>query len=281
MEFGVFMFPTDYSIRPDDLARAVEERGFESLWFPEHTHIPASRRSPWPGGAELPQEYWHSYDPFVALTAAALATSRLKVGTGICLVVERDPIITAKEVASIDRLSNGRFFFGIGGGWNAEEMENHGTNFKLRWRILRENILAMKEIWTKEEAEFHGKFVNFDKIWSYPKPVQKPHPPIFMGGDGPTTFNRVVEFCDGWMPIGGRPSRGASLLEKIAMLRRQAEEAGRDPSSIPVTVFGVRPEADAVARLEQDGVSRVLFPLPSTQADTVLPLLDDMARLIR
>ena len=281
MEFGVFMFPTDYSIRPDDLARAVEERGFESLWFPEHTHIPASRRSPWPGGAELPQEYWHSYDPFVALTAAALATSRLKVGTGICLVVERDPIITAKEVASIDRLSNGRFFFGIGGGWNAEEMGNHGTNFKLRWRILRENILAMKEIWTKDEAEFHGKFVNFDKIWSYPKPVQKPHPPIFMGGDGPTTFNRVVEFGDGWMPIGGRPSRGASLLEKIAMLRRQAEEAGRDPSSIPVTVFGVRPEAGAVARLEQDGVSRVLFPLPSAQADTVLPLLDDMARLIR
>jgi probable F420-dependent oxidoreductase len=281
MEFGVFMFPTDYSIRPDDLARAVEERGFESIWFPEHTHIPASRRSPWPGGAELPQEYWHSYDPFVALTAAALATSRLKVGTGICLVVERDPIITAKEVASIDRLSNGRFFFGIGGGWNAEEMGNHGTNFKLRWRILRENILAMKEIWTKEEAEFHGKFVNFGKIWSYPKPVQKPHPPIFMGGDGPTTFNRVVEFCDGWMPIGGRPSRGASLLEKIAMLRRQAEEAGRDPSSIPVTVFGVRPDADAVARLEQDGVSRVLFPLPSAQEDTVLPLLDDMARLIR
>jgi probable F420-dependent oxidoreductase len=281
MEFGVVMFPTDYSMRPDDLARAVEERGFESLWFPEHTHIPASRRSPWPGGAELPPEYWHSYDPFVALTAAALATSRLKVGTGICLVIERDPIITAKEVASIDQLSNGRFFFGIGGGWNAEEMENHGTNFKLRWRVLRENILAMKEIWTREEAEFHGKFVSFDKIWSYPKPVQKPHPPIFMGGDGPTTFNRVVEFCDGWMPIGGRPSRGLSLGEKIVILRRQAQEAGRDPSSIPVTVFGVRPEADAVERLEHDSVSRVVFPLPATQADTVLPILYDMARLIR
>jgi probable F420-dependent oxidoreductase len=196
-------------------------------------------------------------------------------------VIERDPIITAKEVASIDRLSNGRFFFGIGGGWNAEEMENHGTNFKLRWRVLRENILAMKEIWTREEAEFHGKFVSFDKIWSYPKPVQKPHPPIFMGGDGPTTFNRVVEFCDGWMPIGGRPSRGPSLGEKIIILRRQAQEAGRDPSSIPVTVFGVRPEADAVERLEHDSVSRVLFPLPAAQADTVLPILDDMARLIR
>ena len=281
MDFGVVMFPTDYSIRPDDLARAAEERGFESLWFPEHTHIPASRRSPWPGGAELPQEYWHSYDPFVALTAAALATSRLKVGTGICLVVERDPIIMAKEVASVDRLSNGRLLFGIGGGWNAEEMENHGISFKLRWRILRENILAMKEIWTRDEAEFHGEFVNFDKVWSYPKPVQKPHPPIFMGGDGPTTFDRVVEFCDGWMPIGSRPSRGPSLAEKIAMLKRQAQEAGRDPASIPVTLFGIRPEAEVVARMEQDGVSRVIFFLPSAQEDAVLPRLDDLARLIK
>ncbi len=185
MDFGVVMFPTDYSMRPGEFARALEERGFESVWFPEHTHIPASRRSPWPGGANLPKEYWSGYDPFVALTIAATATTRLRLGTGICLVIERDPIITAKEVASLDRLSGGRFLFGIGGGWNAEEMENHGTEFKKRWRVLRERVAAMREIWTKEEAEFHGEFVNFDRIWSHPKPAQKPHPPIIMGGDGP------------------------------------------------------------------------------------------------
>ena len=281
MELGVFMFPTDYSMRPDDLARAVEDRGVESLWFPEHTHIPASRRSPWPGGGDLPQEYWHTYDPFVAIMAAATATTTLRLGTGICLVIERDPIIMAKEVASVDRLSNGRLFFGIGGGWNAEEMENHGTNFRRRWRVLRENILAMKAIWTQDEAEFHGEYVNFDKIWSYPKPVQQPHPPIFMGGDGPTTFDRVVEFCDGWMPIGGRQSFGPSLAEKIALLKRQAREAGRDPDSLPVTLFGVRPDPELVSRMEQDGVSRILFSLPSAQEDTLLPMLDNMAALVR
>ena len=184
MEFGAYMFCTDYSIRPDELAKLLEDRGFESMWVPEHTHIPASRQTPWPGGDDLPKMYWHTYDPFVALTAAAAATTTLKLGTGICLVIERDPIILAKEIASLDRLSNGRFLFGIGGGWNAEEMANHGTAYRTRWRRLREQVLAMKEIWTKDEAEFHGEFVNFDKIWSYPKPLQKPHPPIIMGGDG-------------------------------------------------------------------------------------------------
>ena len=184
MHYGVVMFPTEYSIAPDELARALEERGFESVWFPEHTHIPASRKSPWPGGGELPRDYWSAYDPFVALMAAAGATKRLKLGTGICLVIERDPITTAKEVATLDRLSGGRVLFGIGGGWNAEEMENHGTEWKSRWRLLRERVLAMKEIWTKREAEFHGEFVRFDKIWSDPKPRQKPHPPMIIGGDG-------------------------------------------------------------------------------------------------
>ncbi len=281
MDFGVYMFPTDYAIRPDDLARAVEERGFESLWVPEHTHIPAARQSPWPGGGDLPQEYWHTYDPFVALTAAAVATTKLKLGTGICLVVERDPITTAKEVASVDQISNGRFIFGIGGGWNAEEMADHGTNFRRRWRILRENILAMKEIWTQDEAEFHGEFVNFDKMWAFPKPVQKPHPPIFMGGDAPRTFDRVVEFCDGWMPIGGRGDTGISLSEKIAMLRRQADEAGRDGSAIPITIFGVRPDPEVISRLEQDGVSRVLLDLPASASDTAIPVLDNLAEVIR
>ena len=185
MEIGAMMFVTDYSMRPDELARALEERGFESMWVPEHTHIPTSRVSPWPGGPDLPEMYWHTYDPFVALTAAAAVTTNLKLGTGICLMIERDPITTAKEVASLDLISNGRFIFGIGGGWNAEEMQDHGTNFRRRWRILRENILAMKAIWTEDEPEFHGQYVNFDKCWAWPKPAQKPHPPILMGGDGP------------------------------------------------------------------------------------------------
>ena len=285
MDFGAMMFCTDFSIRPDDLAKLLEDRGFESMWVPEHSHIPADRRSPWPGGAELPQEYWHTYDPFVALTAAAAATTTLKVGTGICLVIERDPIMMAKEVASVNRLSNGRFIFGIGGGWNREEMANHGTRSRSRWRLLRERILAMKEIWTREEAEFHGEFVNFDKMWAYPKPVQRPHPPILMGGDGPTTFDRVVEYCDGWMPISGRPqSGGPSLQEKIAMLRRQAEEAGRDPASINITTFrgpaGSQPASDAIRRLEEAGVDRVIFGLPSAERDTVLPIIDQCAKLI-
>ena len=279
MDFGVYMFPTDYAIRPDDLAREVEARGFESIWFPEHTHIPASRRSPWPGGGDLPPEYWHTYDPFVALTAAAAVTTNLKLGTGICLVIERDPIVTAKEVASVDRISNGRFLFGIGGGWNAEEMANHGTNYRRRWRVLRENILAMKAIWTQEEPEFHGEFVDFGPIWAYPKPVQTPHPPIFMGGDGPRTFDRVVEFADGWMPIGGRGGSGPSLAEKIAILRTRLDEAGRDPDSVPITIFGVSPDADTISRIEQAGVSRALFTLPPEKEEAVLPLLDNLATL--
>jgi probable F420-dependent oxidoreductase len=278
MHFGVVMFPTEYAIRPDELARALEERGFESLWVPEHTHIPASRRSPWPGGADLPKDYWHAYDPFLALTAAAMATSRLRLGTGICLVIERDPIITAKEVASLDRLSGGRVIFGIGGGWNAEEMEHHGTDFKKRWRVLRERVLAMKEIWTKEEAEFHGEFVNFDKIWSHPKPLQKPHPPILMGGDGATTFDRVIEFADGWMPIA---RQGRNPSAKIPELRARAEKAGRDPKSISVTIFFAKPDKPSVDSLRSAGVERAIFGLPSAGRETVLPILDTYAGVMR
>ncbi len=278
MLVGVSIFATGYAMRPADLARALEERGFESLWLPEHTHIPASRRSPWPGGGDLPREYWHTYDPFIALTAAAMATTRLRIATGICLIIERDPIITAKEVASLDQLSGGRFLFGIGGGWNAEEMANHGTEFKKRWRVLRERVLAMKEIWTQEEAEFHGEFVNFDKLWSHPKPAQKPHPPILMGGDGPTTFDRVIEFCNGWIPIGART---LSIREKIATLRQRAEGAGRDPRHISVSIFGATPDRETVDQLEQAGVERVIFGLPSADKETLLPLLDKYAALLR
>ena len=280
MKYGAMMFSTDYSIRPDDLAKMLEERGFESMWVPEHTHIPANRQSAWPGGGDLPKDYWHTYDPFVALTAAAAVTNTIKLGTGICLMIERDPITTAKEIASLDLISNGRFIFGIGGGWNSEEMEDHGTDFRTRWRVLRENILAMKQIWTADEAEFHGEYVNFDKMWAYPKPLQKPHPPILMGGDGPTTFDRVVEYCDGWMPIGSRNSGGPSLSEKIVLLKRQASEAGRDPESLDITSFGVRPDPELVTRLEESGVNRIIFTLPSEERAQVTPLIDECARLV-
>jgi len=202
MHIGVCMFATDYAIRLDELARAAEERGFESLFVPEHTHIPVSRRTPFPSGGPIPKEYSHTFDPFVSLMAAAAATRHLKIGTGICLIIERDTITTAKEVASLDVLSNGRFLFGVGGGWNREEMEHHGTDFPSRFKRLREQILAMKEIWTKDEAEFHGQYVNFDKIWAWPKPQQKPHPPVLLGGESGHTLQRVVDCCDGWFPRG-------------------------------------------------------------------------------
>jgi probable F420-dependent oxidoreductase len=278
MKFGVTTFNTDYSMRVDELARALEERAFESLWLPEHTHIPKSRKSPWPGGPNLPKEYWHAHDPFVALAMAAAVTTRLKVGTGICLVVERDPIVLAKQVASLDFLSNGRFLFGIGGGWNAEEMANHGTDFKKRWRVLRERILAMKEIWTKDEPEFHGEFVNFDPIWSYPKPVQKPHPPILLGNNTPNGRQRVVEFCDGWFPIA---ARAGDLTEGIADLRARAGKAGRDPKSLSVSVYSAAAEESTVRQYEKAGVERTIFSLPSADRDTVLPILDRYAKLAR
>jgi probable F420-dependent oxidoreductase len=279
MDYGVVMFPTEYAIAPDELARSLEERGFESVWFPEHTHIPASRRSPWPGGGELPREYWSSYDPFVALMAAGAATKRLKLGTGICLVIERDPITTAKEVATLDRLSGGRVLFGIGGGWNAEEMENHGTAFKSRWRVLRERVLAMKAIWTQREAEFHGDHVRFDRLWADPKPLQKPHPPVIIGGDGATTFDRVVEFGDGWMPIL-RP-HVPNPVEKIPELRERLKKAGRDPRSAPVSLFFAPPRKEALQALAAAGVERAIFGLPSEPRDAVLPRLDAYAAVIR
>jgi probable F420-dependent oxidoreductase len=278
MHIGVAMFPTDYAVRPDDLARAAEQRGYESLWFPEHTHIPASRRSPWPGGPTLPKEYWHTHDLFVALAAAAAVTTRLKVGSGICLLVERDPIVTAKEVASVDFLSGGRLLFGIGGGWNAEEMEDHGTDFRSRWKVLRERVLAMKKIWTEDEASFEGEFVRFPPLWSWPKPAQKPHPPILLGGHGPRALRRVVDYCDGWMPIS---VRGGDLPAGIVELRRIAQEKGRDPRTISVSVYGTPMDRDALAHLRDAGVERCIFALPSADADRVAALLDRGAELVR
>jgi len=278
MHIGVLMFPTDYSVRPDELARAAETRGFESLWFPEHTHIPVSRRSPWPGGPTLPKEYWHTHDLFVALATAAAVTTRLKVGSGICLLVERDPIITAKEVASVDFLSRGRMLFGIGGGWNAEEMEDHGTDFRTRWKVLRERVLAMKRIWTEEEASFEGELVRFPPLWSWPKPAQKPHPPVLLGGHGPRALRRVVDYCDGWLPIS---VRAGDIAAGIAELRRLAGEKGRDPRTISVSVYGAPMDRAALAGFRDAGVERAILPLPSADADTVMPLLDRGAELVR
>ena len=277
MFFGAAIFVTDYAIRPDDLARELEGRGFESLWLPEHTHIPANRRTPYPAGGDLPKEYWHTHDPFVALTAAAMATSKLRVATGICLIIERDPITTAKEVASLDVLSGGRFIFGIGGGWNAEEMENHGTAFKSRWRLLRERVLAMKEIWTKKEPQFHGDFVNFDTIWADPKPLQRPHPPILIGGDGEKTFDRVVEYGDGWMPIM-RPNKNP--VDRIPELRERLKKAGRDPKTAPVSIFFAPTKKEGLDRLAAAGVERAIFGVPSEAREAVLPRLDALAKLI-
>lgn len=277
MEFGVATFATDYAIAPDALAREVEARGFESLWFPEHTHIPTSRTSPWPGGGDLPKEYWHTHDLFVALAMAAAVTTKLKLGSGICLVVERDPIVLAKEVATLDHLSNGRFLFGIGGGWNAEEMANHGTDFRRRWQLLRERIEAMKVIWRDDAAAYHGELVRFDPIWSWPKPAQKPHPPIYLGGHGPKALHRVVRYCDGWMPI---PARGGALLQEIADLRQRAVAAGRDPRALAITLYGMPPDADAVRPYAAADVTRCVFWVPSAGADTVLPLLDRYTAVI-
>jgi probable F420-dependent oxidoreductase len=272
MKFGVAIFPTEYAISMTELAPAAELLGFESLWVAEHSHIPASRESAWPGGADLPKQYWHTLDPFVALTAAALASKTLRVATGICLVVQRDPIHTAKQVASLDHLSNGRFLFGIGAGWNREEMAGHGTEFDSRFRLMRERVEAMKAIWTQDEAEYHGEMVDFGPIWCWPKPIQKPYPPILLGGSGPNVLKRVVAYADGWMP-----NRGDDLV-RIPELLELAKRAGRGP--IPVTTY---PKADPaeIERAAKAGVERCIYYLPSDSRDQALARLQELAALIR
>jgi probable F420-dependent oxidoreductase len=278
MHIGVCMFATDYAIRIDELAREAESRGFESLFVPEHTHIPVSRRTPFPSGEPLPKEYSHTFDPFVSLMAAAAATKRLRIGTGICLIIERDTITTAKEAASLDLLSGGRFEFGIGAGWNAEEMEDHGTDYKTRFKRLREQVLAMKEIWTKDEAEFHGEHVKFDKMWSWPKPAQKPHPPVLLGGESAHTLQRVVDFCDGWFPRG----RAAEIiLPALKDLRERAAKAGRDMKTISTSVFGAKPDELTVESYAAAGITRAILRLPPEGRETVLPLLDQWSKLIK
>jgi probable F420-dependent oxidoreductase len=275
MQFGLSMFLTDETIAPVELGRAAEDAGFEALFVPEHTHIPASRESPWPGGDELPREYSHTLDPFVALSAIAATTERLRVGTGIALIVERDPITLAHEAASLDHISGGRFELGIGAGWNFEEMRNHGTDPGMRFRVMRDRVLAMREIWTREEASYQGEFVSFDRIWSWPKPVQRPHLPVWVGGTGPRVLDRVLEYGDGWFP---NMRDLDDLAQRVAELQRRAGEAGRE--RIPITYFGLRdPDDEKLDKMAAAGVDRVLLMLPPAGEDETLPRIERYAAL--
>jgi probable F420-dependent oxidoreductase len=270
MHVGITIFPTDYSISPADVARAVEARGFDSLWLPEHSHMPVELTSAWPGGPEVPKPYYDVYEPFISLAAAAAVTSHIKLATGICLVVQRDPIQTAKDVATLDRVSNGRFLFGIGGGWNAAEMRDHGTDFTTRFALMRERVLAMKELWTQTKAEYHGRFVDFPPTYAWPKPVQTPHPPIHVGGAWPHALRRAIEYADGWIPILGR----GPIIEKLPEIRAQLRAAGKDADGFEVTLFGIPPDGELLARARDAGVARCVLGLPSAKDDAVLPVLD-------
>ncbi len=276
MKMGVFYFPTDYGIEPGELGKALEERGFESLFVCEHTHIPTSRKSPFPGGGELPKRYSHTHDPFVALSFAAAATSKLRLGTGICLIPQRDPIVTAKAIASLDMLSGGRFELGAGGGWNVEEMEHHGAKYETRFKLLQERVLAMKELWTKEEGSFKGEFVNISPSWSWPKPVQKPHPPILLGGETDHTLRRVVAFCDGWFP---RATPATDPRELVGRLSQMASTVRRDFSTLSITVFRAPSDAAKLAQYREAGIKRVLLEIPDLSRDEILRHLDKLVPL--
>jgi probable F420-dependent oxidoreductase len=277
MEFGASIFFTDYSITPAALGVALEERGFDSVWAAEHSHIPVPRRTPPLGGGELPKRYYDVMDPFVTLTAAACATKMLKVATGICLVIQRDTIQTAKLVASIDQVSGGRFLFGIGGGWNVEEIEAHGTDFSSRMHKMREQMEAMKEIWTKTTAEYTGEIVKVPSMQTWPKPVQKPHPPILVGGAFPWAARRAIRYGNGWYPnaSSGRPE------EYMPRFWKMAEEAGRDPKALSVTIGGAPEDLDQLKRFRDLGAARAVVTLPAEAADQILPILDRWAAFIR
>lgn len=265
MKYGISTFVTDEGIAPGPLARALEERGFDSLFLAEHTHIPASRDTPYPGGGELPLKYYRTLDPFVTLTAAAATTERLLLGTGVALMIERDPITTAKEIASLDLISGGRFIFGIGVGWNREEMANHGTDPRTRGKLMDERIRAMRELWTKDEAEFHGEFLDFDPVYAWPKPVQRPHPPIYVGG-GSAAFGRLAEYGDAWLANSLPPDALEPLLNEMR------ESVGSDT---PVSVFGASPDPADLEAYEKLGVERACLSLPTLPEKETLAKLDE------
>lgn len=275
MRYGVTMFVTDQTLGIVELARAVEERGFDSVWLPEHTHIPTSRRTPYPVGGDLPEPYWRTFDPFVALTAASAATDRLRLGTGVALLAQRDPIVTAKVIASVDQLSGGRVNLGVGYGWNEDEMEHHGVDYKRRRAQVREHVLAMRALWTEDEASFDGEFVSFSPSLAWPKPVQQPVPVLIGGAAGPKLFAAIAEYAQGWIPIGG-----AGLTAAIPELQRAFEKEGRDPAGLEVIPFGSIPDAGKLEHFERIGVTECVFQLPSAGADVILPMLDKQAGLI-
>lgn len=276
MRFGVTVFLTDYTIDPADLAREVEARGFTSMYTPEHTHIPASRKTPPPMGEPLPKQYFHALDPFVALSYAAAATENLRVGTGICLVAQRDPIVLAKEVATLDHLSGGRFVLGVGFGWNRDELEHHGVPFAKRRDVVRDRVLAMKELWTQEQGSFDGEFAKFTPSFSWPKPVQTPHPPVYIGGaGGPKLFRHVAQWADGWMPIGGR-----GIKASLPALAEEYEKAGRDPATIKIIPFGSLPDPGKIEYFGTLGIDEVVLGVEPGGRDVVLPVLDRFAERI-
>jgi probable F420-dependent oxidoreductase len=280
MKIGAVMFFTTDSMQPAPLARMLEERGFESLWVPEHTHIPSSRKTPYPAGGPLIRPYYDIMDPFLALNTAATVTTRLRIGTGIALLTQRDPIVTAKLVSTIDQLSGGRFLFGVGNGWNQDEIENHGTDFASRHKLARERVEAMKAIWTQEEPEYHGEFVNFDKMKQWPKPAQMPHPPIIVGGAFPYAARRAIRYGDGWIPRADRLAKdGVGVV--IERFRKLAAEQGRDPATLPVTIFRAPDEIDGLRFCQEIGVDRVTFSLPAEKEDKILPILDRWSELKR
>jgi probable F420-dependent oxidoreductase len=280
MQIGAAMFFTEYSIGAAGLARELEARGFESVWAPEHSHIPLSRKTPIPSGGELSRQYYDVMDPFVTLTAAAAATKTIRLGTGVCLVIQRDTIQTAKLVASLDQVSGGRFLFGIGGGWNQDEMEDHGTVYATRFKKMREQIEAMKAIWTDSKPEYHGDIVDFPPMMTWPKPVQKPHPPVILGGMFPHAARRALRYGDGWIPHLRRPQY-EDVTDYLPQFHQLAAEVGRDPAEVPITVWGVPEDLDRLKRYRDQGVARGVVQLAPQAADKSLPILDRWAELIR
>lgn len=279
MQFGVHIFPTEHSIQPEELARACEERGLDSLWFSEHTHIPVSFLEAPGRGPTLPDYYWQTYDIFVAMTLAAAATNNLKIASGVSLVIERDTILLAKETATLDRISDGRLIFGVGAGWLESEMADHGVVYRTRFQLLKEQLRAINEIWTTEESEFHGRFVNFDKMRAFPKPLQQPRPPIIMGGGGEKALECAAEVCDGWAPW---LMEWQKARESITNLRRLAEENGRDPGSLEFSLFERSiPEPRTLEDMETAGVKRIILTVLGQSRDEALPGLDELAEINR
>ena len=280
MKFGISLFFTEYSMKPAGLAQELEARGFESVWSGEHSHMPAAMKTPFPGEGGIKRHYYDVMDPFVTLTAAAMATKTLKIGTGVCLIAQRDPIQTAKLVASIDQVSSGRFLFGIGDGWNQEEIEKHGTEFKTRHKRARETVEAMKRIWTQTQAEYHGEFVSFDPIMTWPKPVQKPHVPILVGGAFPYAARRAVRYGDGWIPTTGTAAKADEILGLLPKFHAMLKEAGRDPASCPVSLSTAPADLDLWKRARDKGVVRINVGLQAASTEQAMPILDQWAALM-